>query len=141
MGVLMGIGINFEPDLIHEVDVVIEPVDKAATVYHSRAREPVKQVARSASVTVGAQVQWVKQDDGSPTRGGAEEGSSGYLVFRRTDLEAKGYDPKRGDKVTSIDTQTGLQLFLMGREPAGHYGGTNKLLLMNFGDRQPRVND
>jgi len=127
-----------QPRLIHPVTLVILPINKGDTVYDGAAREPVKQVSRSEPVSVPAQVQWSKLSDPQPNRGGVQEKSSGYVIFRTIDLEIRSYWPQRGDRITSIGTKyTNQHLYLTGQEPAGHYDGDPKLLVFNFEDRQP----
>lgn len=124
------------PRLLNPVEVTIEPIDKASTEYQRDAREPVRQVARAAALTIEAQVVWTKLDSAVPTRGGVQEKASGYLVLRVEDLTAAGYTPARGDKVTSIPGVTG-RWFFVSFEPAATRGGAHTLLIANFEDRQP----
>lgn len=124
------------PNLLFPVDVTLSPIDTSATEYDRRAREPVLQVARAASVTLEAQVVWNSVGRASPNRGGIQEKSAGYLVFRQVDLDDAGYVPARGDRITSIPGYSGAWFFVS-FEPAATRGGAPTLLIANFEDRQP----
>lgn len=125
------------PNLVHPVDVVIARKDASATIFDPDAREPVREVARLADLTIKAQVSY------SPTRApeyeriGPNEKVTGYLLFRKTDLTSKGYTPKRGDRIATIQGAP-ADLWLVQTFPAGHYPGLGPTLLRAFfGDRRP----
>lgn len=125
------------PNLINAVSVQIKPLDKPNTVFDQRTRQPVKHVARSATVTLTAQVQWTSLNKGRASHAGIIMDADGYLIFRKIDLEAAAYSPGHGDKLISVGSQTGLELYITSLEPCGHYGGDYTLLLARFADRRP----
>lgn len=119
------------------VDVTIEPIDRSATEWNTRAREPILQVAREVDpVVVRAQVQFTSRGDPAFTRSGIAEKTSGYLVVRVDDLEAMDYTPTRGDKITDIPGETGTY-FITFIRPGAHKYGRNRILNLGFEDRAP----
>lgn len=125
------------PNLIHPQDVVISRKDAAATIFDRDAREPVREVARMADLTIRAQVSY------SPTRApeyeriGPNEKITGYLLFRHVDLAAKSYTPKRGDRVVSLQG-VAANLWIVQIFPTMHYPGLGATCLRAFfGDRRP----
>lgn len=128
------------PNLIHPIEVEIEPADKANALYDRDAREPVRSVARAATIVLEAQVEY--RDPGDPRwqAMGIHESVTGYLLFRVLDLEAAGYTPgpTGGDRIVRIGHRT-ASLFTLQRKDAGHYGSEDgsTLVLVYFGDRRP----
>jgi hypothetical protein len=119
------------------VRIEVVPIDTDNTTYDRDAREPVKQVARKEPKRPRAQVQWSKKQEPSPGRAGTGERSAGYFIFDVRELAQLRYTPRRGDRITVIGRQTGLDLYLTTSEPCGHYDGENWLLRFEFEDRQP----
>lgn len=126
------------PRLLHPVEVVIEPIDVAATVYRPNAREPIKTVARKTTVSVSAQVQWNKNRAPDAIRAGIAETASGYFIFLKSDLSDASYVPRHGDRVITIaDTPQPISLYLKDQEPCGHYDGEYWMLRVDFVDKAP----
>lgn len=126
------------PNLIHPVNVTILPLNESATVYDRDAREPVGQVAVSATVTIKAQVAWRVPMDPKWEAMGPVEDVRGYLLFRYLDLTAAGYSPKLGDMITKIGHVDTL-VFMTQLQDAGHYPDQNgaTMRMAYFGDRRP----
>lgn len=124
--------------LISPVDCLISPINKAGTKYASSAREPVKTIARSTSLTISAQHSQSRRRFHDQGPGGAKKGTSGYLVTRQWILDAQSYEPTAGDLITAIGNRTGLRLYVTGLEDSGHLDGANTLVLIHYSDRRPR---
>jgi len=110
------------PRLLHPVDIILEQLDIASTYYDDDARESIQQVARKTSVTIKGQANWGAQMELSPTKTGAREGSRGYVLFRKVDLDAAGISLKDNDrfkKIGDIDTD----VYVSRLEWLGHYPG------------------
>lgn len=128
------------PNLVHPLQVVISRKDAGATIFDADAREPIHEVARQADLTIPAQVSYNPTRTPEYQRIGANEKITGYLLFRRVDLTAKGYDPKRGDKIVSLQG-VAADLWITQTFPAGHYPGLGATLVRAFfGDRRPSAN-
>lgn len=123
--------------LIQPVQVIISPIDRTNTKYHASAREPVKTVARTSSVTITAQQSQSKRDSQSQMPGGSRNSESGYLVTRQWILDAAGYEPQKGDMITSIAGISGKTIFITELENSGHLSGANTLVLIYYSDRRP----
>jgi hypothetical protein len=125
------------PNLIHPINVTVMAIHKAATRYDDDAREPVRSVTRRTPLVVPAQVSYqIPRPDLLPI--GVSEKASGYMLFRRVDLLARGYAPARGDKFSKVGHET-ADLYVLHVEPLGHYQDQNGSTLVRayFADRQP----
>lgn len=125
--------------LISPSPVVIEQVDKSATLYDQDAREPIRQVARGPQVQLSAQISWGRSARVGWTRGGqggAQEEASGYLVFLQREVLAKGITLGRGDRVVKIAGKA-RTVYLTNQQDAGHHGGESELLFWDFLDKRP----
>lgn len=123
--------------LISAVSVTVEPLDTGSTEYHGRAREPVKGVARSASVTFDAQHSQSRRKGQTPREEGDAPETSGYLCTRQWMLDAISYDPKSGDKITAIGSRT-VALYVTSLEDSAHLDGANTLVLIYYSSQRPR---
>lgn len=124
------------PNLISPVTVKMEQPDKAATVYDSRAREPVKRVRRASEVELTAQVSWgrsYRAEEWQGGQGGTYQAATGYLVFRVYDLESDGITLSQGDKCTTIGGKD-ANVFLTNKLYAGHHNGGPTLEIWDFSD-------
>lgn len=131
------------PRLIHPIPIVIERISTAKTVYDEDYREPVQNTARLAPVTCPGQVAWNSDKAERPTELGPEEGSDGYVLFRRCDLRALGVATiVRGDRFTKFGAganEIDVDVYVTRVKYEGHYpdqGGAT-LLKAFFRDRQP----
>lgn len=121
------------PNLIHPVDVTIEQINRAATIYDDDAREPVQAAARKSQVVVPGQPRWGSSRRLEATAGGPVDNATGYVLFRPIDLEAAGVDLQINDRLRF----QGRELYIVRLQPAGHYGGVSKLTRAYFADREP----
>lgn len=123
------------PNLIHPVDCVIEPINRAATVYNRGTREPIRNVARKATVTVEAQV-----SRGAPPPEvlpqGLNQSVDGYLLVRKIDIDEIGYYPAAGDRIVKLGWED-VETFVVSVGWAGHYPDQMgaSLLRIFFADR------
>lgn len=127
------------PNLIHPVPVEVERFSTTNTYYDEDAREPIGRASRKESYTLPGQVAWGTHDEAIPTTLGAQDGESGYVLFRQKDMDRVGYTPKRLDRITRLGKLTGLKLYIDSVVPWGHYPdqGGHSLWRCNFVDRAP----
>ena len=146
------------PNLIHPVPVEIQRVVAGVTVMDPVSREPVRQLWKSGqgpgtgTVFSGeAQVNWMDGQIGKPQlrRGGEEEKSTGYLLFRVFDLLFAGVATENADGTYTLGFARGDRIVRIGRRrcnlyvlffrDVGNYpdelGST--LLEVDFTDRAP----
>ena len=138
-----------QPNLIHPIDCVIEPIDKANSQRDSQAREPILTIrsggnkaeanARLPQVEIEAQVSWKQQEFPDPERAGAVLTFDGYILVRHADLATAGWTPKRGDRVVQLGHQTGLNVYLEHFKSMGHYPDQNGAALLKcfWSDKAP----
>lgn len=122
--------------LLFPVDVTVEPLNAAATITDPRTREPIFGVARSAAITIPAQVQFGVRAQRNLTDAGDAPTSLGYLVILVSDAEARSWTPIAGDKITDIPSHTGIY-FVTSVTPHAHKGGRARTLHLAFADRSP----
>lgn len=132
------------PRLIHPVDVTVERLTRSGLVMDDDAREAVHGPRSSAAQTfvIPAQIKWDKQDNPDPEEGGTRQRSTGYILCRPTDLDTvlgTGQRLKREDRITAIGVNTGLDLYITGTGPMGHYPDQSgqSLIRYFFEDRKP----
>lgn len=121
------------PNLIHPIDVTIEQINRAATVYDEDAREPIQAAARSAAVVLPGQPNWNAGKRLEPTAEGPVDKAQGYMLFRQVDLAAAGIALQINDRLRA----QGRELYIVRLQPMGHYDGVSKLLRAWFADREP----
>lgn len=126
------------PRLLHPVDVRIEQIDTASTVYDEDAREPIQQAARATVVTVKGQAKYGTAQEAEYEAGGLRQGERGYVLFREKDLSAASLTLNINDRFTKIG-RVDHDVYISRLEPLGHYGrhGGNTLVKAYFADRQP----
>lgn len=134
------------PNLIHPVPVTIEVLDQVrqednagdGSWFDDDFREPVQQAAREINVIVDGQIMWDLTKELQASRAGAIQDSSGYVLFRYVDLEAKSIVLKVNDrflKLGKIDSD----VYVTALRPNAHYtdqGGATMVKAF-FKDRQP----
>ena len=135
-----------QPNLIHPLFCVIEPVDRASTDYDEDAREEVQVVARAEPVRIQGQLSSsLRTIASAPSRAGRNEEEDGYILFRRLDLKNKGLiDAEErpfgfavGDRITSI-ADVKVALYVIRAEPLGTYAPLGFTLVKAFcSDRKP----
>ena len=131
-----------DPRLIHPISVQIEQIDKADTVYRGRAKEPVRQAARTTTVTLDGQIAWNFHGDPKAEAAGIRTTEDGYVCFLLKDILAAGITLKRGDKFTQFGSgvhAVSVNLYVTYVDPHGHYPGQDgpTLMFAYFEDRQP----
>ena len=119
------------PNLIHSIPVTIQRQNVAATVFDSRAREPVRQLWKAGegpgtgdAVELVAQVNWNRQKGvARPVvrPGGVEEESEGYLLFRLVDLVADGVATENADGTVAFGLERGDRIVRIGRRRTNLY--------------------
>lgn len=131
------------PNLLHPVSVTVQCYTSSDTLFDADAREPTKQATRKATVTLPAQVLWAGKDGTEKSRLGLQDTDVGYVLFRKVEMDAISYRPQRRDRITTIGTLTGMQLFITGVIPRAHYpsAGGFTLWQCNFTDRAPVVSN
>ncbi len=127
--------------LISPSPVVVEQLDKSATVYDDDLREPVAAVRRATQVTLQAQISWTRNKrtgfhEGA--QGGPQDEATGYFVFMRRDVARAGVTLQRGDRVVSTAGQL-LEppVFLLAEQRAGHLSGVANLEIWDVTDKRP----
>lgn len=127
-----------QPNLIHEVDIVIEQLNKTSTLYDDDAREPVQQVNYTSRQTVKGQPRRPSSKNSRIDLGGLNEGETGWVTFRYLDLDAKSIVLKGGDRFVSFGSEL-MDVYFTRSEPMGHYTDFNgpTLLKAYFSDRNP----
>lgn len=126
------------PRLLHAVDIIVERIDRASTLYDDDAREPISQAERKTSITIPGQVKWASQYSLEMTKAGARENSSGYVLFRKVDLDTAGVTLQDNDRIAKMG-HVECDLYVDRMEWCGHYAdqGGPALLKAFFSDRQP----
>jgi hypothetical protein len=73
------------------------------------------------------------------SRGGDQQSATGYIVFRKLDLDGAGITINLNDKISRIGHQTGLDYYVTKIEWIGHYPSYDGPSLMKawFDDRRP----
>jgi len=130
--------------LIEPIDIVIERIDHMETTYStgpSGRRYPQNYVARKTEISLPAQVVFGDNEQvPNHTQLGTDEKIRGYCVLRYEDVNSKGIELVRGDKVIKVGLlNTDLYFLHSQGDPAAHYSsiGTFTLFRMFFGDRNP----
>lgn len=121
------------PNLLHPVDVVVEQIDRGATVYDDDAREPIQAASRKVQVTLPGQPKWGASNRLEATAGGPVDNAQGYVLFRSIDLEAAGVALGNNDRLLF----QGREVYIVRLQPMGHYNGQAKLVRAWFADREP----
>jgi hypothetical protein len=126
------------PNLIHPVDCIVQRIDKATTFYDHDAREPVQHAARSTSVTLPGQVSWMAGLGQRMREIGQSIEADGYVLFRRADLVAAGFELAVNDRITQMGNVT-KEVYIIRLDPSGHYPDQGGYTLMRawFRDRLP----
>jgi hypothetical protein len=129
------------PNLIHPVNVIIQTLDTANTVYDENHREPIPQTSRNSSQTVLGQPKYFGREK-EVDIGGKIIKATGYVLFRYSDLEYQSITLKTDDKITKIG-KLDCVYYINGLTPAGHYtdqlGAT--MVKAFFNDKHPAQNN
>lgn len=131
------------PRLIHPVPVQVEALQRSATIVDEDFREPVQQATRGPRVTIQGQVKWGLDEALKMSLSGADQESSGYILFRLADVRAAGLGQlKQNDRFVSIGSganKVDVDLYVTALRYQGHYGdqGGATLVQAFFKDRFP----
>lgn len=130
------------PNLIHPIPVVVEALNRSATVVDEDYREPYQNAARGAKTTVNGQISWVIEDKLKASLEGALREAEGYVLFRTSDLRAASVTMGQGARFLSFGTganKVDVDLYVIGIQYTGHYGdqGGATLIRAYFQDRTP----
>lgn len=132
-----------QPELIEPINVLLQQIDKTKTTFSTGVagrREIQNYVARSASMTVQAQVAFGDTDQRpNYSQFGVDEQAKGYLVVRFKDMADAGFTLKRGDKITKLGNLDVNYFLLHGNgDPAAHFSSLGfTLIRLFFSDREP----
>jgi hypothetical protein len=126
------------PNLIHPILVHIQQIDKGNTFQDENAREPVQLVQRTPTKIILGQPKWGAQKNVEPGKAGYVEGSSGYILFRKVDLDAESVTLEPQDRFIKIGHVV-CDVYIIKLEWTGHYQDQNgpSLIKAHFADRQP----
>jgi hypothetical protein len=121
------------PRLIHAIDVLLEQLDEAATPVDPEFREPTGNGGATFGTPVGlhAQITWGTKDEYRRSPGGDEYQADGHLTFLHSELEARGLELHKGDRVSAPADKT-YRYRVVSAEPAGHYHGRPLLVKAMF---------
>jgi hypothetical protein len=120
------------PRLIHPIEVSVERVDVAATPIDPEFREPTGEGVRFLPpVVLPAQITWGTKDELRRSSGGDQYQADGHFTFLRADLDARGLQLHKGDRVFAEANQT-YHYRIVSVEPAGHYHGRPHLVRAMF---------
>lgn len=97
------------PRLIRPQLVTVEPIDRSRTRYDSLAEEPRGAVAYGAAIVLRCQVDVRTENRRASTQGGAVVRKEAQLTFLRADVDAAGWSPQDGDRITRVAALRGSQ--------------------------------
>lgn len=126
------------PNLLHPVQVIVQPIDRAATLQDDDFREPIQNAARGADVAINGQVKWEEDEGERPAKTGPGAASRGYVLFRYRDLDRLGLVLKQGDRIARIG-RLETDVYIVRLVPMGHWHDVGKATLLKayFADRHP----
>jgi hypothetical protein len=126
-----------QPNLIHPVPIEIEQLDTANTIFDDDYREPVMQSKRKVKKKILGQVKWWSSGNLDFSEGGVQKEYTGYVLFRKIDLDAQSITITSNDRVISINGAP-YELYIINPVPAAFYPNLGPTLLKcYFSDRQP----
>ena len=132
------------PNLIHPIQITVERLLRSELLMDEDAREPVigARTTTAQTFTMPAQIKWSNKDDPDPMEAGPRERDSGYVLLRLHDMDAimgVGQRLTRGDRIITMGVTTGLDLYITGQEPIGHWPDQlgQTMIKYKFSDRHP----
>lgn len=130
------------PKLIHPLPTDVQPVDTGSTIQDDGYNEPVQTVAYGETYTVAGQWKWMSDKELRMQDIGAVEFSTGYVLFRLSDLRALSKEIKRGDRIIGYGTgvaRISLDVYVTKLRYEGHYPDQAGPALVKafFNDRAP----
>ncbi len=125
------------PNLIHPIEIRIQPSDPETGLLDADAREPVFGVRGGAAWTIDAQIAYDLRNPPSFEIGGVRITATGFVVVRTADLAARSRTIHCGDRIAAIGG-TATDLYVLGTTPRAHYPAHGATLLRcYFSDRKP----
>ena len=126
------------PNLIHPCDIVIAQIIRGETFYDEDAREPIQQADREVEVTVPGQPSWIRTEEYQVTKGGTRINASGYVLFRKVDLDAISIEIQESDQIKKMG-HVETNVYVVATEWLGHYPDQDgpALIKAYFEDRSP----
>ena len=126
------------PTLIHPVPVKLRQISRSTTFYDDDAREPIQHATRLATKTIQGQVSWKSQFDIGHNKAGTVLNASGYVLFRKIDLDAQSIVLQDNDRIIQIGTRD-TDVYINKLVPTGHYPdiGGHTMIKAFFADRAP----
>lgn len=133
-------------NLHHPIWITVEPLDKAATVADSNAREAIQIIGRKPTLRILAQIEYREYASHGTSaeydRGGLKEDEEGYILIRTVDRKSLGWEPQIGDKIAERGTDGGAPdsspVYVVRLKPTMHYPIIGPLgLKLYFSDRGP----
>lgn len=112
------------PNLIHPLPTHVQSVNPGATIQDEGYREPVQTVAYGETYTAPGQWKWISDRELRMQDAGAEEYSTGYVLFRMSDLRALGKTISRGDRIIGYGSgaaKVDLDVYVTKLRYEGHY--------------------
>jgi len=127
-----------KPRLHKPVNVTISPIDRSATDMDDDAREAVRGTEFGADIVIKGHVVFRSVADPQFIPQGPSENRRGFVRIRFVDAEAKGYTPRRGDKLKKFGRRT-VEYYVQQPEERGHWGDRDghTLWMLNFIDKRP----
>lgn len=132
------------PRLLHPVPIFLRQIDRRRTaIMDDNLHEPVGQVRRELKpVKLSAQMKIFDTDRARAASGGATEDSTGYALFRTSDLNIAKIEIERGDRIVQIgDGKNGREVdyYIVKVLWLGHYQFAQGPTLVKafFEDRKP----
>ena len=92
------------PNRMNLVEIVVKKLSKTKTHWDDDFEEPVGKKDRTVEVTVMGQPNLAARrfERRDPSRTGDREPSNARITFRKSDLESKGVEIAKGDRVVKI---------------------------------------
>lgn len=103
------------PNLLHPTIITIRPAARTAVDQDNAYREPVQTIGYGDAFTIMGQVELrIGGIEIRNARVGYHVDETGYVLLRRRDMEAAGYEPGIGDMITETSggTMSGVPLLV-----------------------------
>jgi hypothetical protein len=130
------------PNLLHPLPTDVQSVNRNATIQDTGYNEPVQTVEYDATFTLPGQWKWMSDKELRAQDIGAVEYSTGYVLFRASDLRALGKTIKTGDRIIGYGAgaaRVALDVYVTKLRYEGHYPDQHGPALVKafFNDRAP----
>lgn len=130
------------PRLIHPLPTDVQSVNRDATIQDDGYSEPVQTVQYDPTFTAPGQWKWMSDKELRAQDIGAVEYSTGYVLFRTSDLRAIGKKINTGDRIIGYGAgaaRIALDVYVTKVRYEGHYPDQHGPALVKafFNDRAP----